>query len=60
MNDDAYSSRAPLGGILRAWLVVSFCAVLLGGVYPFGCAAFDHAGKRHAYSMPVFRLVVQE
>lgn len=31
-----------------------------GGVYPFGCAAFDHAAKRHAYSMPVFRLVLEE
>jgi hypothetical protein len=36
MDDDPYSPRAPLGGILRAWFVVSFCAVLLGCVYPFG------------------------
>ena len=36
MGDDAYSPRAPLSGILRAWLVISFCAVLLGCVYPFG------------------------
>ncbi len=36
MDDDPYSPRAPLSGILRAWLVVSFCAVLLGCVYPFG------------------------
>ena len=30
-----------------------------GGSHSFGCAAFDHAGKRHAYSMPVFRLVLE-
>ena len=31
-----------------------------GGAYSFGCAAFDCAAKRHAYSMPAFRLVVEE
>jgi hypothetical protein len=35
-------------------------AFLPGSVYSFGCAAFDHAAKRHAYSMPVFRLVVEK
>jgi hypothetical protein len=27
-----------------------------GESHPFGAAAFDHAGKRHTYSMPVFHL----
>lgn len=27
-----------------------------GGRYAFGCAAFDHAGKRHAYALPTFHL----
>lgn len=31
-----------------------------GGTYPFGCAAFDCAAKRHAYSKPVFRLVLEQ
>jgi len=30
-----------------------------GGTYAFGCAAFDHASKRHAYSFNVFRLVIE-
>jgi hypothetical protein len=29
-----------------------------GGCYAFGCAAFDHAGKRHAYALPTFHLVL--
>jgi len=29
-----------------------------GGRYAFGCAAFDHAGKRHAYALPTFHLVI--
>jgi hypothetical protein len=29
-----------------------------GGRYAFGCAAFDHAGKRHAYALPTFHLVL--
>jgi len=31
-----------------------------GGRYAFGCTAFDHAGKRHAYALPVFHLVLAE
>jgi len=31
-----------------------------GGTYAFGCAAFDHAAKRHAYSIPVFHLTLAE
>jgi len=27
-----------------------------GGRYAFGCAAFDHAGKRHAHALPTFHL----
>ncbi len=27
--------------------------------YAFGCAAFDHAGKRHALALPTFHLVVE-
>lgn len=27
-----------------------------GGRYAFGCAAFDHSGKRHAYALPTFHL----
>jgi hypothetical protein len=30
-----------------------------GGATSFGCAAFDHAAKRHAYSMPTYRLVLE-
>jgi hypothetical protein len=30
-----------------------------GGQFAFGCAAFDHAGKRHAYALPVFHLVLE-
>lgn len=30
-----------------------------GGQYAFGCAAFDHAGKRHAYALPVFHLALE-
>jgi hypothetical protein len=30
------------------------------GTYAFGCAAFDCAAKRHAYSMPIFHLVVEQ
>ena len=26
----------------------------------FGCAAFDHAGKRHAYALPTFHLVLED
>ena len=29
-----------------------------GGSYAFGCAAFDHVSKRHAYSFNVFRLLI--
>ena len=29
-----------------------------GGSYAFGCAAFDHVSKRHAYSFSVFRLLI--
>ncbi len=32
---------------------------LPGQAYSFGCAAFDHASKRHAYNMAVYRLVLQ-
>jgi hypothetical protein len=31
-----------------------------GGTFAFGCAAFDHAGKRHARSVPVLHLVLEE
>jgi hypothetical protein len=31
-----------------------------GGRYAFGAAAFDHAGKRHAYALPTFHLVFQQ
>lgn len=31
-----------------------------GRAQPFGCAAFDHSSKRHAYHMPVYRLVLEE
>jgi len=31
-----------------------------GGRYAFGCAAFDHAGKRHAYAPPTFHLVLED
>jgi len=31
-----------------------------GGTYSFGAAAFDCAAKRHAYSMPVLHLSVEE
>lgn len=31
-----------------------------GCTHPFGCAAFDHAGKRHARSVPVLRLVLEK
>jgi hypothetical protein len=31
-----------------------------GRPHPFGCTAFDHTSKRHAYSMSVFRLVLKE
>jgi hypothetical protein len=31
-----------------------------GGCYAFSCAAFDHAGKRHAYALPTFHLVLEE
>ena len=31
-----------------------------GGTRSFGCAAFDHAAKRHARSMPVLRLVLEK
>jgi hypothetical protein len=30
-----------------------------GESHPFGAAAFDHAAKRHAYSMPVFQLILE-
>jgi Ni,Fe-hydrogenase I cytochrome b subunit len=30
-----------------------------GGRYAFSCAAFDHAGKRHAYAPPVFHMVLE-
>jgi len=30
-----------------------------GGVHPFGCAAFDHSSKRHAYGFSVYRLVLE-
>lgn len=30
-----------------------------GHCYAFGCAAFDHAGKRHAHALPTFHLVVE-
>ena len=30
-----------------------------GGRYAFGCAAFDHAGKRHAYALSVYHLILQ-
>jgi hypothetical protein len=31
-----------------------------GGRYAFVCAAFDHAGKRHAYALPTFHLVLAQ
>ncbi len=31
-----------------------------GGVYPFGCAAFDNTSKRHAYGLTPFRLVLKQ
>jgi hypothetical protein len=31
-----------------------------GGTYPFGCAAFDHTSKRHAYGLAPYRLVLQD
>ncbi len=31
-----------------------------GQSLPFGCAAFDHSSKRHAYGFPVYRLVLEE
>ena len=31
-----------------------------GGRYAFGCGAFDHAGKRHAYALPTFHLVLED
>lgn len=31
-----------------------------GGRYAFGCAAFDHAGKRHAHALPTYYLVLAE
>jgi len=31
-----------------------------GSTHSFGCAAFDHAAKRHARSMPVLRLVLEK
>ena len=31
-----------------------------GHSYPFGCAAFDHSSKRHAYEFTVNRLVLEE
>lgn len=31
-----------------------------GDRYAFGCAAFDHSGKRHAYALPTFHLVLAE
>lgn len=31
-----------------------------GQSHPFGCAAFDHSSKRHAYGFPVYRLVLEE
>jgi hypothetical protein len=31
-----------------------------GGRYVFSCAAFDHSGKRHAYALPTFHLVVAQ
>lgn len=31
-----------------------------GEAYAFGCAAFDHTGKRHARSMPVLHLVLEK
>ncbi len=31
-----------------------------GRSYPFGCAAFDHSSKRHAYSLMPYRLVLEE
>lgn len=30
-----------------------------GKAYPFGCAAFNRAAKRHAYNMAVYRLVLE-
>ena len=30
-----------------------------GRAHPFGCAAFDHSSKRHAYGFPVYRLVLE-
>ena len=30
-----------------------------GSSYPFGCAAFDHSSKRHAYGFSVYRLVLK-
>jgi hypothetical protein len=31
-----------------------------GRRYPFGCAAFDHSSKRHAYGFGTYRLVLEE
>ena len=31
-----------------------------GGSYAFGCAAFDHSAKRHAYNQRVYRMVLAE
>lgn len=30
-----------------------------GASHPFGCAAFDHSSKRHAYGFSVYRLVLE-
>lgn len=30
------------------------------GTYAFGCAAFDHAAKRHAYGWPTYRLHLEK
>jgi hypothetical protein len=31
-----------------------------GQSIPFGCAAFDHSSKRHAYGFPVYRLKLEQ
>jgi hypothetical protein len=30
-----------------------------GGIYPFGCAAFNNSSKRHAYGLTPYRLVLK-
>jgi len=31
-----------------------------GGIYPFGCTAFDNTSKRHSYGLTPSRLVLKK